>query len=187
METIQGKELNYINEDRHGSCLTCGGKNVEEQQLWGDLRLTSMTNLSHGQDDNTMQNLQTFMKAKPGIGFYRYDQVVTHRGKENIEEKKSTGVIPSRESKSICNRQRQLTLGPTERAIQHWGHYSDTTPHKKVLAVSLALWRHIQIHSCQEKVGMEKGKQCLHWPNQPFWLHFPYIRRDFTLELNIFP
>lgn len=78
-----------------------------------------MNNLSHGQDDNTMQNLQTFMKAQPGIGFYRDDQVVTHRGKENIEEKKSTGVIPSRESKSICNSQRQLTLGPTERAIQH--------------------------------------------------------------------
>lgn len=85
---------------------------------------------------------------------------------------------------SICNK-RWLTLDPTETAIQHWGHYSESTPCRKVLATSLALCRHIQVHSWQEKVGMEKRKQCLHWPAKLSWPHFPHTNRDSMLELNV--
>lgn len=77
-----------------------------------------------------------------------------------------------------------LTLGPTEIAIQHWVHYLESMPRKKVLATSLALCIHIQVHSCQEKVGMEKEKQCLHWTTKHYWRHFPHANRKSMFELG---
>lgn len=56
-------------------------------------------------------------------------------------------------------------------------------PRKKVLATSLALCIHIQVHSCQEKVGMEKEKQGLHWTAKHSCPHYPHANRKFMFQL----